>query len=267
MSHSDAVTVRDKYLAYNAARQVEARRYDAFRNELKYFRRIKPMSPKLKMLDVGCGPGIFTEFMIDQGADAAGVDIDHSLVGTAKHRVEQRGARGHFLVGRVEQLPYRNGVFDVCVANSILEHAQDWRATLEEITRVLKPGGLLVFYTTNKLHPFQCEINGFPFYPWIPGRLKTPILGLIMKHRPDMVNYTEFPAIHWFTYTGLKRFLEGLGYAVSTRLDLVEASDLKGWKAAARPSLRLLQRVGLARYFYYFYSHDVSVYAIKRAAT
>jgi 2-polyprenyl-3-methyl-5-hydroxy-6-metoxy-1,4-benzoquinol methylase len=266
VSGTPSVTVREKYLAYNAGRQVEARRYDAFRNEMKYFRRLKTLSPDVKVLDVGCGPGIFTEFVIDQGARAAGVDIDHSLVRTAKTRVEQRGAPGHFLVGRVEQLPYRDGVFDICVANSILEHAQDWRATLQEVTRVLKTGGLLVFYTTNRLHPFQCEINGFPFYPWIPARLKAPILTLIMKHRPDMVNYTEFPAIHWFTYAQLKRFLERLGYAVSTRLDLVEASDLKGWKAAARPSLRLLQKIPLARYLYYVYSHDVSVYAIKRAA-
>ena len=263
MSHD---TVRDKFLAYNAAHNVESRRYDAFRNELKYFRRVKPLSPRLKVLDVGCGPGMFTEFMLDQGVDAAGVDIDHSLVRTAKSRVAQRGSAGHFLVGTVERLPYRDRVFDVCVANSILEHVQDWEATLQEVTRVLKVGGLLVFYTTNRLHPFQNEVNGFPFYPWIPGRLKTPILGLIMKHRPDMVNYTDLPAIHWFSYEQLKRFLEPLGYAVSTRLDLVEASDLKGWKAAARPSLRLLQRIGVARYLYYFYSHDVSVYAIKRAA-
>src|SRR5207244_1829534 len=85
---------------------------------------------------------------------------------------QQRAGAGRFLVGRVEHLPYRDGVFDVCVANSILEHAQDWAATLREITRVLKVGGLLVFYTTNRVHPFQTEINGFPFYPWIPQPLK-----------------------------------------------------------------------------------------------
>ncbi len=259
-------TTREKYLAYNAARQVEARRYDAFRNELKYFRRMKPLSPRLKVLDVGCGPGIFSEFMIEQGVDVVGVDIDPALVGAAQTRLAARGAAPLFIVGRVERLAFRDGAFDMCVANSILEHAADWEATLREVTRVLKPGGLLVFYTTNRLHPFQCEINGFPFYPWIPARLKTRILREIMKRRPDMVNYTQFPAIHWFTYEQLRRFLDRLGYAVSTRLDLVDASDLKGWKATARPTLRWLQSIGPARYLYYFYSHDVSVYAIKRPA-
>jgi len=262
----NAGTVREKFLAYNAARQVETRRYDGFANELKYFHRAKPLSPSLKVLDVGCGPGLFTEFIIEQGVEGQGVDIDPALVSAAKTRIDQRGGKGRFLVGRVEQLPYQDRVFDICVANSILEHASDWQATLEEVTRVLKPGGLLVFYTTNRLHPFQNEVNGFPFYPWIPSRLKTPILAIIMKRRPDMVNYTTLPAIHWFTYEQLRKFLDRLGYTVSTRLDLVEPSDLKGWKAAARPVLRLLRGFGAARYLYYFYSRDVSVYAIKRPA-
>jgi 2-polyprenyl-6-hydroxyphenyl methylase/3-demethylubiquinone-9 3-methyltransferase len=256
---------RARFLAYNANRQIEAHRYHAFANELKYFRRLKTMAPGVRLLDVGCGPGLLTEFMIEQGVEGAGVDIDRSLVTRAKARIEERGRRAGFVVGRVEQLPYRDRTFDICVANSILEHADDWEATLREITRVLKTDGLLVFYTTNRLHPFQDEVNHFPFYPWIPGALKRRILSWIMKHRPDLVNYTDLPAIHWFSYEQVKRFLRRLGYRVSTRLDLVEASDLGGWKAAARPLLGLLQRVPALRYVYYFYSGDVSVYAIKLA--
>jgi SAM-dependent methyltransferase len=259
--------VRDKYLAYTAERQVEHRRFAAFRNELKYFGRLKPLSSASRFLDVGCGPGLFTEFMLEQGIQAFGVDIDLSHVSTARRRVERRPGKAGFLVGRVEQLPYRDATFDLCVANSILEHAADWRSTLQEITRVLKPGGALVFYTTNRLHPFQSEVNNFPFYPWIPEPLKRRILAWIMAHRPDMVNYTDLPAIHWFTHEQVTRFLSGLGYVVSTRLDLIRTSDLAGWKAAARPVLRIVRETPLLRYLYYFYAKDVSVYAIKGPAS
>src|SRR5262245_7922774 len=177
--------VREKYLTYTSERNVEARRYAGFRNELKYFRRIKAFGPGVRLLDVGCGQGLFTEFMAEHGVDGTGVDIDTSLVATAQARLRERGLQTRFLVGRVEQLPYADRVFDVCVANSILEHAHDWEATLTEITRVLRPNGLLVFYTTNRLHPFQQEVNHFPFYPWLPDRTKTAVLAWIMKHRPD----------------------------------------------------------------------------------
>jgi|KBSSwiStaDraftv2_1062776.scaffolds.fasta_scaffold07574_7 ubiquinone/menaquinone biosynthesis C-methylase UbiE len=260
-------TIREKYLAYNSARQHEAARVDGYQNELRYIRKLMPLSSAVKFLDVGCGPGTFTEFMTEQGGvSAAGVDIDIALVASATARFQRRGVPPRFLAGRVEQLPYRDGVFDLCIANSLLEHALDWQATLREASRVLKSGGLLVFYTSSRLHPFQNEVNGFPFYSWLPESLKRPILAWIMNNRPDMVNYTALPAIHWFTFEQLKEFLEPLGYVVYTRLDLVEASQLTGWKALAAPVLRIIQKVRLARYLYYFYSPDVSVYALKRPA-
>jgi ubiquinone/menaquinone biosynthesis C-methylase UbiE len=255
--------IRQKFLEYNATRNVEARRYKNFENELKYVRRLKALSPDVKLLDIGCGPGLCTGFWMDKGVQGNGIDRDFSLVKAAQQRSDEKGMKGRFVVGRVEELPYRDGLFDVCFANAILEHVQDWQATLREVTRVLKDDGLLVFCTTNKLHPFQQEINHFPFYPWIPGRIKKRILDKIMQHRPDLVNYTEYPAIHWFSYENLKAFLYSLGYKVCTRLDMIEKADLRGWKAAAKPSLLIIKKVHWLRYLYYFYSNDVSVYAIK----
>jgi len=256
--------IRQKFLEYNAARNVEDRRSKNFQNEFKYVCRLKALSPGLKLLDIGCGPGLFTAFWVERGVEGTGIDIDLSLVKVARDYLEKKAGKAQVLVGRVEELPYQEGLFDICFANAILEHVQDWQATLREVTRVLKVDGLLVFSTTNKLHPFQQEINRFPFYPWIPERIKKKIIEKIMKHRPDLVNYTEYPAIHWFTYEKLKAFLHALGYQVFTRLDLIEKSDLQGWKATAKPSLPIIKNVHLLRYLYYFYSLDVSVSAIKR---
>ncbi|MBI4524222.1 MAG: class I SAM-dependent methyltransferase [Deltaproteobacteria bacterium] len=225
--------------------------------------RVKALSANFKLLDIGCGPGLFTEFCMENGLEGAGIDFDGRLIKNAKERLEKRGMRALFSVGRAEELPYKEGVFDVCVANSLLEHVQDWQKTLREATRVLKAGGVLVFWTTNRLHPFQHEINHFPFYPWIPGTMKKRILKKITESHPSMVNYTEHPAIHWFTYEQLKAFLNGLGYKIYTRLDLIERSDLKGWKAAIKTGLFWVQNIHIFRYLYYFYSSDVSVYAMK----
>ena len=264
---ADGRGVREKFLEYKAAATRDDARYQNFCNELKYVRRLIAVKRSLRLLDVACGPGAFTEFWIEHGFDASGVDIDPSLLEAAKRRLEARGMTARLAVGRVERLPFGDGSFDVCVANAVLEHIPDWQAMLREITRVLNGGGILVLCTSNRLHPFQREVNNFPFYPWIPARLKTRILAYIMKHRPDLVNYTDLPAVNWFTYEELRAFLEGLGFSVSTRLDMVRRSDLTGWKAALAPVLDLLQRVRVLRYLYYFYADDSSVYAVKKSST
>lgn len=262
VSINPVAPTRHDYLEYNAARNDLARRRPAFLNELRYMRRASPSFPGTRVLDVGCGPGTLTQFLVQEGADAWGLDFDHTLVGTARARVPGRSP-DRFLVGRVEQLPYRDEMFDACILDSVLEHVPEWQATLSEAARVLRPGGLLVFYTANRLHPFTREINHFPFYPWLPEAIKKPILRWVMAHRPDMVNYTEFPAVNWFTYEQLRRVLERLGFRVRTRLDLLDTSHLQGWKQHAAALVPIVRRVSLFRYFYYLYARDVSVYAVK----
>jgi ubiquinone/menaquinone biosynthesis C-methylase UbiE len=257
-------TTRELYLDYNTAHNDLARRRPAFVSELRYMRAARPGFPAGRVLDVGCGPGAFSEFLRGEGGDMWGLDFDHALVSASQRRLAAGGSR--FLVARVEQLPYRDSSFDACIADSILEHVPDWEGTLREATRVLRPGGLLVFYTANRLHPFQQEVNHFPFYPWLPARLKRVVLRWIMAHRPDLVNYTDYPAVNWFTFEQLRRFLEPLGYEVRTRLDLMDVSHLRGWKALVARGLPAVRALPPLRYLYYLYARDVSVYAVKTRA-
>ena len=258
---------RAQYLDFNTVRASLARRRPAFTSELRYMRAALPAFPRGRVLDVACGPGVFSEFLAEQGADVWGLDFDHTLVASAQRRIAPGGGRQRFAVARVEQLPYRDGTFDACIADSLLEHVPNWQETLREAARVLRPGGLLVFYTANRLHPFTREINHFPFYPWLPERLKAAILRYVMAHRPDLVNYTEFPAVNWFTYMQMQRFLTGLGFEVRTRLDLIDAGRLHGWKRLAALGLPLLRTVAPFRFLYFVYAPDVSVYAVKVGGT
>jgi len=257
-------STRTQYLDFNTVRASLSRRRPAFMSELRYMRAAVPAFPRGRVLDIACGPGVFSEVLAEQGADVWRLDFDHTLVATAHQRLSPDGARQRFAVARVEQLPYGDGTFDACVADSLLEHVPNWQDTLREAARVLRPGGLLVFYTANRLHPFTREINHFPFYPWLPERLKAVILRYVMAHRPDLVNYTEFPAVNWFTYAQMHRFLTALGFQVRTRLDLIEASRLRGWKRLAALALPLLRYVAPLRLLYFIYAPDVSVYAVKR---
>ncbi len=88
----------------------------------------------------------------------------------------------------------------------LLEHVEDWQTCLNEAVRALRPGGALYLSTTNALNPVQDEFE-LPFYSWYPGFLKRHYERLAVTTRPELVNHAKYPAVHWFTFFGLKPYL------------------------------------------------------------
>lgn len=74
-----------------------------------------------RVLDLGCGDGLLTTTLATHGARAVGVDIDRSMLRTAVARTDP-GQRepAQFIEGRLEQLPFRDGKFDVVVAVTVV---------------------------------------------------------------------------------------------------------------------------------------------------
>ncbi len=101
---------------------------------------IKLLKPQGKILDAGCGNGLLAEYLPHQ--DLWGVDISPEMIKHAEKRLQD--AR----VGDVEALPYEDNFFDSIFARSILHHLIDPKKGLAELTRVLKPGGRIIFMDT-----------------------------------------------------------------------------------------------------------------------
>lgn len=100
-----------------------------------------------RVLEVGCGMGQLAERM-HQELDAAVVAIDQS-----ERMVELTRARGvDARLGDVHELPFDDGEFDVVVAAWMLYHVPDVEKALDEIVRVLRPGGRLVASTNRSDH-------------------------------------------------------------------------------------------------------------------
>lgn len=88
-----------------------------------------------KILEVGSGKSVFLDYLQKQGVDAVGVD--------ARPRGETEGLP--IVAARIEQLPFPDETFDVVLSNSVFDtsvYDQDHRLMLEEISRVLRPGGV-----------------------------------------------------------------------------------------------------------------------------
>lgn len=95
------------------------------------------------LLDAGCGGGLLAPHVRGKGYRHLGVDL-------GRPGLRQATPRGLTPVnGDVTALPLAGGSADVVVAGEILEHVTDLPATVAELCRVLRPGGLVVIDTVN----------------------------------------------------------------------------------------------------------------------
>lgn len=96
------------------------------------------------VLDAGCGGGRYTAAWRLLGAGrCVGVDMSAIGVGNAQERARAAGLdQVVFQQGDVLALPFDDNSFDVVYSNGVLHHTTDWRTGVQELARVLRPGGL-----------------------------------------------------------------------------------------------------------------------------
>ncbi len=107
-------------------------------------------NPRGTVVDIGCGPGYLLAVMARAFPDTqlVGVDLSEEMTATAARNLAALGpARPvEFRTGDVHDLPFEDGTVDFAVSSLSLHHWSDPRHALEEIYRILRPGGqMLVF--------------------------------------------------------------------------------------------------------------------------
>jgi SAM-dependent methyltransferase len=118
---------------------------------------VLPSVAGLRILDLGCGEGHNTRLLADRDADVVALDVSEQFIRAAA----DRGAPGiQHVIGDGAELPFTSSCFDVVTAFMSLMDVADPDRTLQEIVRVLRPGGLLQF---SILHP----ATSTPFRQWI----------------------------------------------------------------------------------------------------
>jgi SAM-dependent methyltransferase len=97
-----------------------------------------PLPAGASVLDAGCGSGRTLQELTRFG-EVTGIELDPDAAGLARSR-----GHGEVRVGRLEQLPWEDGSFDLITCLDVIEHTPDDRATLRELRRVTRPGGFLL---------------------------------------------------------------------------------------------------------------------------
>jgi demethylmenaquinone methyltransferase/2-methoxy-6-polyprenyl-1,4-benzoquinol methylase len=96
-------------------------------------------SPGARVLDVACGTGAVTLELARRGYDVVALDQNEEMLAVARRRVP--GAT--FLTGEAERLPFADGEFEALTVTYLLRYVDDPAATVRELARVVKPGGVV----------------------------------------------------------------------------------------------------------------------------
>lgn len=128
-----------------------------------------------RVLDVGCGVGLYSEQFRRLGARVVGVELDLQVAILARSR-----APG-IVVAPAEALPFADDSFDVVFSHEVIEHVADDRAAVAEMARVCAPAGRIVLFCPNRLYPFETHghywrgryhFGNTPLINWLPDRLR-----------------------------------------------------------------------------------------------
>ncbi|WP_299592102.1 class I SAM-dependent methyltransferase [uncultured Microbulbifer sp.] len=158
------------------------------------------LEPGQRVLDLGCGEGRHAiHLMLTDDVEIFGIDLSQQDIQTASERAApfvsagQQVGRLQFGVGNALQLPFADQFFDVVICSEVLEHIEDYQGVLEEINRVLKPGGI-----------FTATVPAF-FPEWVCWKLS------------DAYHQVEGGHIRIFREKQLRNSIEAMGHQYFAR--------------------------------------------------
>jgi len=167
---------------------------------------------KGRLLENGCGVGMYVERLAPHTGQVVGLEYDHA-------RAAEAGERSpHIINGAGEGLPFLGASFDMILSHEVLEHVQDDRLAVEEMVRVLKPGGRIALFVPNRGYPF--ETHGI----YWRGRYRFGNIPLV-NYLPRRWRDRLAPHVRVYSAGDLKKLFAGLAVRIVERTVIFGAYD------------------------------------------
>lgn len=156
-----------------------------------------------RVLDVGCGRGVLLQSLADQGCEAYGFEISETAAAGLDERVDLR------IANSLMEAEYPDHFFDQIVIWHVLEHVPNPREVMQEIHRILKPGGRVAVSVPN-FSSLQAKASGPAWF-----HLDSP------RH------------LHHFSMGGLKQLVAEAGFQIESEHHFSLRQNPFGWLQSA----------------------------------
>ncbi len=229
-----------------------------------FIERLAPLAGRLdarRVLDIGCGrQALWTRAYVQSGAEVVAVEIDAGRCREAAARLhESPPAGGGRVLGVVcadgERLPLDSGSVSFVHCAQVLEHVGSPRGFLEEVRRVLEPGGAAYVTAISRFAPRDPHF-GVVGVNWLPPRLGDRVLDWIGASNPEGQRLAD---MHYFSRRGLRRLFASSGLELVADLKRRERIERHGpvggrfadfWGPVRSPAFHtLVRRVDRGRTF------------------
>ena len=176
-----------------------------------------------RVLDIGCGFGGKSVAYAENGAAVTGVDLDPVHAAGALVYARKRGSPIDVVTGDAADLPFREGAFDLVIANDSMEHFSKPAPALEEFARVTKSGGSVFLFFTPWGSPLASHLYDYIHTPWChliySDEMLEQLLDLSLTRRGEKDPQGEAARMmndyrssnNRIDVSGYRRILEGVG--------------------------------------------------------
>lgn len=175
-----------------------------------------------KVLEVGCGIGSDLVRFAKKGGKVTGIDISPRSIKLAKENFKVAGVKGNLKVADAENLPFKDGSFDLVYSMGVLHHIPNTQEGIEEIYRVLLPGGKAIVMLYHK-NFFTYWIKLF----FIRGVIQGQFLRKSFEKIKNDLEYKGCPLVKLFTIKEAKCMFLRTGFKdVRTELFFIHQKNV-----------------------------------------
>jgi ubiquinone/menaquinone biosynthesis C-methylase UbiE len=151
------------------------------------------------VLEIGCGLGSDSRHMLKKGIEVVSLDLSPRNAYFTLKGISLMGMHGRGICADAEYLPFRDASFDIVYSFGVLHHTPNTAKAIEEVRRVLKPGGKAVVMLYHK---------GYAYYLLIMRYGWKKLLGL-WKNEKLMSEYDHTPLSKLYSHREASKLFNG----------------------------------------------------------